>query len=207
MLLGNPQDTLGAACLLQPGAFGRGVRRSRRRPVRRCDPQAPHFLHGKGRSLSGEHRDQLARSHRPATTRPADQHPDGRWHTGRPPHRCQRRHRPGSGQVQILLDIQQAPSALRRSVSTWLLQALAHEVDHSVRIEAGPGCWPTLLDQRICEGMSSAFDIQVEPTIQLPWFRALTACQETAMWSRAHPLLNKTGLYDSGSLAAEASLT
>lgn len=100
------------------------------------------------------------------------------------------------GQVLITLDIQQSHGALKRSLSTWLPEALAHEVDHSVRIGAGPGFGLTLLEQLISEGMSSVFDIQVEPTIQLPWVHALTVRQESEMWSRARPLLSNIGLYD-----------
>jgi hypothetical protein len=100
------------------------------------------------------------------------------------------------GAVQLTLDTHQTPGALRRTLRSWLLQDPTHEVDHSVRIEAGPGCWPTLLDQLVCEGVATAFDIEVQPSIDLPWTHVLTAGQERAMWDRARPLLNQTGLYD-----------
>jgi Predicted Zn-dependent protease (DUF2268) len=103
---------------------------------------------------------------------------------------------PATGQVQITLKLVQSRSALERTLRTWLPVALAHEVDHSVRIEAGPGFGRTLLEQLISEGMSSAFDLQVEPTINLPWIHALTAREEKTMWTRAQPLLNDVGLYD-----------
>lgn len=103
---------------------------------------------------------------------------------------------PSSGQVQITLDSQLSPAALKQTMGTWLPEALAYEVDHSVRVLAGPGFGPTLLKQFISEGMASAFDIQVQPNIQLPWIHALTAQQERLMWRRARPLLNSTGLYD-----------
>ena len=79
-----------------------------------------------------------------------------------------------TGQVQITIDAHQSPRLLKRTLDTWLLVALAHEVDHSVRVQAGPGEGGTLLDRLITEGMSSAFDIQVSPTIRLPWVHALT---------------------------------
>jgi hypothetical protein len=44
------------------------------------------------------------------------------------------------------------------AVTIWLSRTLSHEVDHSVRILAGPGIGPTLLPQIISEGISSVFD-------------------------------------------------
>jgi hypothetical protein len=101
-----------------------------------------------------------------------------------------------TGQVMITLDTKQRPSALRQSLRVWVTQALSHEVNHSVRIHKGPGFGTTLLDEMISEGVASAFDIQVQPTIHLPWTDALTNRRERMMWGRARPLLNHTGLYD-----------
>lgn len=103
---------------------------------------------------------------------------------------------PISGEVEIAIDVRQSPSALRRSLSVWLLPALAHEVDHSVRIQAGPGFGRTLLEQLISEGLSTAFELQVDPHIQLPWTHALSAGEEREMWRRTRPLLGAFGLYD-----------
>ena len=100
-----------------------------------------------------------------------------------------------TGQVMITLDTKQSPRALRQSVRVWVTQALSHEVNHSVRIQTGPGFGTTLLDEMISEGVASAFDIQIQPTIHLPWTDALTHHQERVMWSRARPLLHHTGLY------------
>lgn len=97
--------------------------------------------------------------------------------------------------MTIPIDVEQNRSALRRTLSVWLLEALTHEIDHSVRIQDGPGFGPTLLAQMISEGMSSAFDIEVQPTIRLPWTHALTAGEERQMWNRARPLLAQRGLY------------
>ena len=101
-----------------------------------------------------------------------------------------------TGQVRITLDVKQNPRALRQSLRVWVAQALSHEVNHSVRIQTGPGFGTTLLDQMISEGVASAFDIQVQPTIHLPWTDALTNHRERVMWNRARSLLNHTGLYD-----------
>jgi hypothetical protein len=105
---------------------------------------------------------------------------------------------PRTGQVLISLDPAQTRAAFRRTLTTWLLVTLAHEVDHSVRIQAGSGFGLTLLEDFISEGMWFDFDIEVEPTIRLPWVYALTRGEERTMWNRARPLLSETGrgLYD-----------
>lgn len=63
-----------------------------------------------------------------------------------------------TGDVQITIDSQQSPDLLKRTLDKWLVVSLAHEVNHSVRAQAGPGGGTTLLDRLITEGMSSAFD-------------------------------------------------
>ena len=103
---------------------------------------------------------------------------------------------PETGQVTITVNTRQHAGALKHSLTTYLVEALSHEVDHSVRIEAGPGFGTTLLEELVTEGISSAFDIQVQPTDALPWIHALSPQQERTMWARARPLLNQTGLYD-----------
>ena len=79
----------------------------------------------------------------------------------------------------------------------WLARTLSHEIDHSVRILAGPGFGPTLLEQIISEGISSAFDMSAFPGTAYPWDRAITRSQECDLWKQAQGLLGKTGLYDS----------
>lgn len=101
-----------------------------------------------------------------------------------------------SGMVQIMIDTHQSPSALKTTLRVWLLQALSHEIDHSVRFEAGPGFGLPLLDQLITEGLASAFDVQVQPTLRLPWSHALSAHQEREMWNQARRMLQQTDLYD-----------
>jgi hypothetical protein len=88
------------------------------------------------------------------------------------------------------------PQASLHKALTWLAQALAHEVDHSVRILAGPGCGPTLLMEIVCEGISSAFDRAAFPRLPDPWDRAISRSQECALWKQAQPLLGQLGLYD-----------
>lgn len=59
---------------------------------------------------------------------------------------------PTSGQVQINVDLHESPGTLRRSLSIWLLLVLAHEVDHSVRIQSGPDSEPRYLSSSSTRG-------------------------------------------------------
>jgi predicted Zn-dependent protease DUF2268 len=101
-----------------------------------------------------------------------------------------------SGQVRVVVDVHQSSRALKRTLTVWLPVALAHEIDHSVRIQSRTGFGATLLDEFIGEGMSSAFDLQFNPKIDLPWVHAITASQERRLWKRARRLLGQTGLYE-----------
>jgi uncharacterized protein YjaZ len=74
-------------------------------------------------------------------------------------------------------------------------RALSHEVDHSVRILAGPGFGDSLLEEIISEGISSAFDMAAFPGTPNPWDRAISRSQECALWKQAQPLLAEYGLY------------
>lgn len=98
------------------------------------------------------------------------------------------------GQVTLTVDTEQSTTAMRRSLTVWLVQDLSHEVNHSVRIEAGPGCGRTLLDLLICEGVASAFDLKVQPALRLPWLHVLNRREESALWSRARRVVNDPGL-------------
>ena len=83
-----------------------------------------------------------------------------------------------------------------RTLRFWLPRMLSHEVDHSVRILAGPGAARSLLQQAISEGISSAFDLAAFPGPPNPWDRAISRSQECTLWKQAQPLLGDTGLYD-----------
>jgi hypothetical protein len=48
---------------------------------------------------------------------------------------------------------------------------------------------PTLLQQIIAEGISSAFDIAAFPGAPNPWDRAISRSQECVLWKKAQPLL------------------
>lgn len=78
----------------------------------------------------------------------------------------------------------------------WFPRALAHEVNHAVRMLKGPGFGPTLLPQLISEGIATAFDQAAFPGPVNPWTHAITPARECALWKQAKPQLGYTGLYD-----------
>lgn len=81
------------------------------------------------------------------------------------------------------------------TLSFWLPRTLSHEINHSVRILAGPGFGTSLLEDTITEGISSVFDEAAFPGPPNPWDNALKASQECTMWKQAKPLLGDSGLY------------
>jgi hypothetical protein len=100
-----------------------------------------------------------------------------------------------SGQVTVSFRSTQQAS-LRTAVEFSLPRALSHEVDHSVRILAGPGIGSTLLPQIISEGISSVFDEAAFPGPPNPWDRAISPSQECTLWNTAQLDLQGGGLYD-----------
>lgn len=84
----------------------------------------------------------------------------------------------------------------REALRLWFPRALAHEVNHAVRILKGPGFGPTLLPQLISEGMATAFDQAAFPGPVDPWTHAITPARECALWKQAEPQLDYPGLYD-----------
>jgi uncharacterized protein YjaZ len=102
--------------------------------------------------------------------------------------------KPGFGNITI--SFQPTPQAsLSQIMTLWLPRTLAHEVNHSVRILAGPGYGTTLLQQIISEGLSSAFDLAAFPGPPNPWDRAISPGQECALWKKAQPVLGAAGLF------------
>jgi hypothetical protein len=102
---------------------------------------------------------------------------------------------PGTGAITLVFG--QTPQAsLSPIMQLWLPRTFSHEIDHSVRILAGPGFGASLLEEIITEGISSAFDMAAFPGTPNPWDRAITRSQECALWKQAQPLLGSPGLYD-----------
>jgi hypothetical protein len=56
----------------------------------------------------------------------------------------------------------------------WFPRALAHEVNHAVRMRKGPGFGPTLLPQLISEGIATVFDQAAFPGPVNPWTHAIS---------------------------------
>lgn len=84
---------------------------------------------------------------------------------------------PGTGSITISLA--QTPQASFDSImQLWLPRTFSHEIDHSVRVLAGPGFGPSLLEDIITEGISSAFDMSAFPGTPNPWDRAISRSQE-----------------------------
>src|SRR5271154_5480349 len=53
----------------------------------------------------------------------------------------------------------------------------------------------TLLDDLMSEGLATAFDLQIQPRLSLPFMHVLNASQERRLWARATPLLGDAGEY------------
>ena len=100
-----------------------------------------------------------------------------------------------SGQVTVSFG-PTGQASLARAAGFWLPRDLSHEVDHSVRILAGPGIGNTLLPQMVAEGISSVFDVAAFPGPPNPWDRAISPSQECTLWNRARLDLGLTGLYE-----------
>jgi uncharacterized protein YjaZ len=80
---------------------------------------------------------------------------------------------PGTGSVTMWLD-PKSRIGVRATLTTWLPQGLAHELDHAKRILDGPGYGTTLGQAIVSEGLADAFSRQVFPaTPRPPWTQAL----------------------------------
>jgi uncharacterized protein YjaZ len=75
--------------------------------------------------------------------------------------------------------------SIEQTLTFWLPRAIAHELNHSVRITAGPGYGATLLDSMVSEGLADNFDTSVFPGPTQPWDNALTSDQAAALWQHA----------------------
>ena len=95
----------------------------------------------------------------------------------------------GGGAIRLSLDLAPGAESSRRTIAVWLLQDLSHEIDHSVRIESNVPCEGTVGALYVCEGMASAFDLQVQPGIRLPWLHSLSPAQVAQTWRRVRPRL------------------
>lgn len=100
---------------------------------------------------------------------------------------------PTNGKIYILVDPHsQIPYS--QTLRVWLPAALSHEVNHSVRILAGPGFGPTLAESLVTEGLATAFDSQAWHGLAEPWMNAISPAQEAALWQRMKQSLNTAGV-------------
>jgi hypothetical protein len=99
---------------------------------------------------------------------------------------------PTSGQIAILVD-DHSQTPYKDTLRTWLPAALSHEVDHAVRILAGPGFGPRLAESLVTEGLATAFDSQAWGITE-PWMNAISPAQEATLWARMKPALNSGGV-------------
>jgi hypothetical protein len=80
---------------------------------------------------------------------------------------------PSSGAILISFDPEH-PIGTEQSITVWLPQVLAHELNHSKRILEGPGYGTTLGEAIVTEGIGDAFSLHAFPsTPPLPWANAL----------------------------------
>jgi hypothetical protein len=80
---------------------------------------------------------------------------------------------PASGAVLISLSAE-ARVPVRESLTVWLRQAVAHELDHSKRVLDGPGYGTTLGEALVSEGLADTFSVDAYPqTPPIPWDEAL----------------------------------
>lgn len=84
---------------------------------------------------------------------------------------------------------------LRQALEVWLPRMLSHEVDHSVRILAGPGFGTSLLAVTVSEGISSVFDEAAFPGPPNPSDNTISQGQQCTLWREAQPLLSTSRLY------------
>jgi hypothetical protein len=80
---------------------------------------------------------------------------------------------PVSGAVLISLSAD-ARVPVSESLTVWLRQAVAHELDHSKRILDGPGYGTTLGEALVSEGLADNFSLDAYPkTPPIPWDETL----------------------------------
>jgi len=93
---------------------------------------------------------------------------------------------PASGAVLISLS-REAPVPVRESVTVWLRQTVAHELNHSKRILDGPGYGTTLGEAIVTEGLADNFSIVAYPeTPPIPWTNALQPDELDRLSAVAH---------------------
>jgi hypothetical protein len=93
--------------------------------------------------------------------------------------------------TSVVIDVQpDAAVGNRASLRVWLPFVLAHELDHVVRFDEGPGLIGTLLDDFVSEGLADSFAAAMFPgTPPSPSDTGLTPEQLRHYWHRAQDVL------------------
>jgi uncharacterized protein YjaZ len=93
--------------------------------------------------------------------------------------------------TSILIDVEpDAPVGTRTTLQTWLPFVLAHELDHAVRFDDGPGLIGRMLDYFVSEGLADSFAAAMFPGLPTsPTDTGLSREQLHRYWQKAQDIL------------------
>jgi hypothetical protein len=91
----------------------------------------------------------------------------------------------------VVIDVEPgAPAGTRATLHDWLPFVLAHELDHVVRFQDGPGIIGTVLDNFVSEGVADAFAAATFPQLPpSPTDTGLTPAQLHHYWQLAQDII------------------
>jgi uncharacterized protein YjaZ len=93
--------------------------------------------------------------------------------------------------TSVVIDVEPgAPVGTRATLAVWLPFVLAHELDHAVRFDDGPGLIGRMLDYFVSEGLADSFAADMFPSAPVsPTDSGLTREQLHRYWHRAQDIL------------------
>lgn len=93
--------------------------------------------------------------------------------------------------TKVVLNVQpNAPVGTYETLKTWLPFVLAHELDHAVRFQDGPGLVGRMLDYFVSEGLADSFAAAMFPNApSSPTDIGLTRAQLHRYWAQAQDIL------------------
>lgn len=93
--------------------------------------------------------------------------------------------------TSVVIDVEPgAPVGTVATLRDWLPFVLAHELNHVVRFQDGPGIVGAMLDDFVSEGLADAFASAMFPGLPpSPTDTGLTAAQMHSYWQRAQDIL------------------
>lgn len=99
----------------------------------------------------------------------------------------------GATQLNTSIDLSVSPEppvGTRTSPRVWLPFVLAHELDHAVRSQDGPGLAPRMIDYFVREGVAEDFAAAMFPSAPpVPTLQGLTPKEIRHYWRRAQGIL------------------